>query len=127
MRREQQASTTGNSRPKQTSKPSPQGQRDAVATDTGQKQTNENEDIVQCIKRPLSRPRYLLALLRRVGILLLDDFGECLPDINPVRHQAVLQLPDEAFVFLLRHPALLGGVRRRDPAALGGRLTVVPL
>jgi hypothetical protein len=68
----------------------------------------------------------LLALLRRPGIFLLDDFGECPPD-SPARRQAMLQMPDEALVFLLRHPALLGGLLQRDLAAFGRRLTVVPL
>jgi hypothetical protein len=39
----------------------------------------------------------------------------------------MLQPPDEVLVFLLRHPALLRGLHRRDLAALGGRLVEVPL
>jgi hypothetical protein len=39
----------------------------------------------------------------------------------------MLQPSDEILVFLLRYPALLCGLHRRDLAALGGRLIVVPL
>jgi hypothetical protein len=41
----------------------------------------------------------------------------------------MLQPPDEFPVFLLRHPALLCGLHRRDVtvAALGRRIIVVPL
>ena len=39
----------------------------------------------------------------------------------------MLQSPDEALVFLIRHPALLSGHLLRDLAALGGRSTVVSL
>src|SRR5882757_8121018 len=39
----------------------------------------------------------------------------------------MLQPPDEVLVFLLRHPALLRGLRQRDLAALGRWLIAVPL
>jgi len=39
----------------------------------------------------------------------------------------MLQPPDKVLVLLLCHPALLRGLNRRNLAALGGRLIVVPL
>ena len=113
MQREQQASTTGNSRSKQKAnypRHPAQGLRDAVATNTGQKLTNgkNKKNRIEYLASLELTP--LLALLRRPGIFLI-----------PARRQAMPQPLDELLVFLLRHPALLGGLLLRDLAALGGR------
>ena len=79
MQREQQASTTGNSRPKQEAnypRHLAQGLCDAVATNTGQKQINEKNEKIRTEYLASLELTPLLALLRRPGIFLLDDFGE---------------------------------------------------
>ena len=104
---------------KQTIQGIAQGMRDAV---------QQIQDKNKAMKSEKKSYRYLaaleltplLALLRRPGIFLLDDFGEWPPD-NPARRQAMPQPLHELLVFLLRHPALLGGLLQRDLAALGGR------